>query len=264
MTTLLKTAKKRTNQLPPYTNADEAANRQTPIGLATMSAALPEAQRYHEWVYRSFRQHLRGRILEVGTGYGIYTQRLLRHGNVVASDIDPECLLPIRHQVSAAKLHCMKLDLNRDADFELLQQNPCDTVVCLNVLEHIKDDAGAVRRMASALRRGGRMVVFVPAMTALFGTLDDLAGHYRRYTRKGLIRLLQDAGLVIVQSRYQNSVGAIGWWWNGRVRKEVDLSSNAMSQQIRFYDRWIVPTARVVDLLTRRLFGQSVLVVAEK
>jgi SAM-dependent methyltransferase len=235
-----------------------------PVGRETMSVALPEAERYHEWVYNSFKDQLRGRILEIGVGLGIYTAKLLRHGPVIATDLDAECLDAVRERFFGNRLTCMQLDLEKSRDFAPFAKRQCDTIVCLNVLEHVPDDAGAIRNLAGALKAGGKLILYVPAMPCLFGTMDEAAGHVRRYTRGALATMLEDAGFSIVRCRYQNALGAIGWALNGRVFKQRDLSSDSVSAQIRLFDRIGVPLTRAVDHFTRSFAGQSLLIVGRK
>ncbi len=239
---------------------------QTPIGLQTMGCAMPEAHHYHNWVFDSFGDLLPsgGRTLEIGTAYGIYTPRLLEHGPVVVTDLDPSCLEAIRRRLGGPNLECLVLDLENQAHFTPFRAAPCDSVVCLNVLEHVRDDGLAVRHMANALCPGGRLILYVPAMPILYGTMDQVAGHFRRYTLRSLSTLLEMAGLDIVRAKYQNSVGALGWWVNGRVLKQRQLSSQSVSRQIRIFDRYIVPISRLLDVLASPFFGQSILMVGQK
>lgn len=236
----------------------------TPLGMDTMSSAFPEAYRYHEWVYDSFRDLLSGRILEVGMGSGIHTRMLLRHGPVVATDLDERCLDRVRHEHPNAALECFQLNLENSDDFAPLRENPCDTAVCLHVLEHVRDDLLALRNLAGALRPGGKLILYVPAMPSIFGTMDVSAGHYRRYRRRSLHAILSLAGFDVVRSQFQNALCVPGWWFNGRVLKRGDLTGEGLAKQIRFFDRYLVPPARWLDRLTHRFFGQSLFVAAEK
>lgn len=236
----------------------------TPLGMDTMSAAFPQAHRYHEWVYSSFRDLLEGRILEVGIGSGIYTRMLLRHGPVVATDLDDRCLDRVRAEHRGAPLECFKLDLANAEDFAALRQRPFDTAVCLHVLEHVRDDAAAMRNLAGALRPGGKVILYVPAMPSIYGTLDVGAGHHRRYRRRSLLTMVESAGFKIIRARYQNALCVLGWWVNGRLLRRTDISAESLARQIRFFDKYLVPPARVLDRVTRGFMGQSLIVAAEK
>ena len=229
-----------------------------------MSEAMPEAHRFHEWVYRSFAAWVGERTLEVGSGTGVYTEKLLRRGEVVAADVDPACLELVRVRCASPRLECIQLDLDAAEDFDQLRDRQFDTVISVNVLEHIANDVGAVQNLSRALQPGGRLILYVPAMPSLFGTLDETAGHHRRYTLTGLSALVELTGHRVVHASYKNAVSAVGWWVNGRLVKQRDLSARSMSSQIRMYDRYLLPLTRLIDPLTSRFFGQSLLVVGEK
>ena len=92
-----------------------------------------------------------------------------------------------------------------------------DTVVAVNVLEHIRDDVSALRHVACILSSLGRVILLVPALPLLYGTMDEADGHYRRYTLRGLVHKLQASGLKAVRMFYFNILGVLGWFVNGRV-----------------------------------------------
>src|SRR5439155_1584785 len=94
-----------------------------------------------------------------------------------------------------------------------------DTVVCANVLEHVADDAASLRAMRALLAPGGRVVLIVPALHALYGTIDAAIGHHRRYTREEIDAKLHAAGLEVEHVSYFNLLGMVGWWLNARVLK---------------------------------------------
>jgi SAM-dependent methyltransferase len=128
-----------------------------------------------------------------------------------------------------------------------------DTVVALNVLEHIADDVSALRCIASMLMPGGRAVILVPAISGLYGSLDRELGHHRRYTRKSLTRHLNAAGFHVERAFYFNLAGMLGWWVNARLRKVPRIPI----EQLRFFER-LVPGLRLEDHVPLP-FGQSVI-----
>jgi SAM-dependent methyltransferase len=130
-----------------------------------------------------------------------------------------------------------------------------DTVVALNVIEHIADDVGALQSIASMLRGDGRAVILVPALPALFGSLDLALGHHRRYTRTSLRVQMQKAGFRVERTFYFNLTGILGWWLNGRVRRVPRIPLD----QLRHFDR-LVPLLRTEDLVPLPL-GQSLIAV---
>lgn len=135
------------------------------------------------------------------------------------------------------------------------QQHRLDTVVALNVLEHIAEDLEALRSIGSMLQPQGRAVILVPALQALFGSLDRELGHQRRYTRKILAGLMREAGFRVEQMFYFNLVGVLGWWVNARLRKAPRLPL----AQVRYFDS-LVPALRLEDRMPLP-FGQSVIAI---
>ncbi|MBV9124585.1 MAG: class I SAM-dependent methyltransferase [Planctomycetes bacterium] len=227
-----------------------------------MSSALPQAVKYHGWLMELTRPWLRGQALEAGFGYGQYTPYFARHTErLVAVDCDPVCVERLRAQLPEVEARVADLT---DPEFALrVGRAVFDVIICLNVLEHIQDDAQTLAQFREALRPGGRLLLIVPAHPALYGSMDAMAGHFRRYTRSELRRRLIAAGYRIRRLRYINPVGGLGWWANAKLFKPRDLSAPMVNRQILWYDRYVQPLSRLVTPLTAPFFGQSVWVVAE-
>lgn len=134
-----------------------------------------------------------------------------------------------------------RLDLDSDDALELARYN-FDTVTCINILEHANDDVAALRRVHALLQPGGRVVVFVPAGSKIFGSLDKGVGHLRRYDRDQLVAKLAEAGFTVEDVGYQNRVAKLAWWFNGKVLRRSALPS----AQSRFFDSF-VPLFRKLD-----------------
>jgi 2-polyprenyl-3-methyl-5-hydroxy-6-metoxy-1,4-benzoquinol methylase len=133
-----------------------------------------------------------------------------------------------------------------------------DTVICLNVLEHIEDDEDAVRKMIGLLRRGGRLLLYVPACQWAFGAMDSAMGHHRRYGRRSLRTLAARAGASVVATRCVNILGLAGWFWAGVVLKETHIDV----RKARFMDR-LVPFISAMERLVKPPLGQSIFAVLE-
>ena len=133
-----------------------------------------------------------------------------------------------------------------------------DTIVCLNVLEHIEDDAGTLRDFARVLPSGGHLALLVPALPALYGSLDEALRHYRRYEKDALRRLVAEAGFAVEKVRYLNRPGVFGWWLNSRVFRRRVLPR----QQLGAF-RWLMPLLRAEED-AEPSFGMSLLVLARK
>jgi SAM-dependent methyltransferase len=130
-----------------------------------------------------------------------------------------------------------------------------DTVVALNVVEHIEDDVGALTTIRQLLVPGGRAVILVPAMDQLYGTLDKELGHFRRYTRRRLATAFENAGLRLISMKWFNRVGTFGWWLNARLRSRRRIPL----QQLKTFDHF-VPLLQLERFLPLP-FGQSLIAV---
>jgi SAM-dependent methyltransferase len=134
-----------------------------------------------------------------------------------------------------------------------------DTIVCLNVLEHIEDDARALRHMFDLLQPGGKLLLFVPAGRYLFGHLDRALGHYRRYELDGLRRLVRAQGFVIDDASYMNAAGIPGWFLASRV-----LRRSTPPRGLLWLFNQLMPLFIRVEEAIRLPFGQSIVCVARR
>jgi len=218
---------------------------------------MKAAERYFAWQARIVRQELGRRVIEVGCGVGNFTRHLLDRDLVAAVDVEADCVAQlVRNLGDPANVIARQLDVV-DPEFVELRRHAADSIVCLNVLEHVRDDAGALRNMAAVLPDGGKVVLLVPAFEALYGPIDRNLGHYRRYSKQGLRALAAAAGFEVKTLRYMNSIGCIGWWLNARVLKKTAQSDG----QIRVFDRFVVPVLERVESRVAPPFGQSIFVV---
>jgi SAM-dependent methyltransferase len=226
------------------------------VTLRRMARLAP----YNQWLDGRFHRFLGERILEVGSGVGNQTRYFVHKERVVASDIEPHYLRQLTtrfEQMSNVRVASFRFPLD-DHSRDELRRERLDTIVCLNVLEHIEQDAATLRDFASLLEPGDRLVLLVPAMPALYGTLDIHLNHFRRYDRAGLRDLVVRAGFEIEQMRYLNQPGVAGWWLNSRLLKRRVLPRGQLAAF-----SWIQPLLKLEE---RRdpSFGMSLLVVATR
>lgn len=151
-----------------------------------------------------------------------------------------------------------EVDVRRADLAEGLGSDCYDSIVAVNVLEHIADDVGAVRRLASALPPGGTLVLWVPALEALYSTFDQAIGHYRRYDRRTLAQVMRRAGLETVELRYVNALGGVMWWLVARRLGRVPTQQ----WSVRLFDRVAMPVVRRLESSWSPPLGQSLLCVA--
>ncbi len=178
---------------------------------------LARAPRFNAWMADTVRPFCGRRVLEIGSGTGNLTRRLVPRDSYVASDVNPLYLQTLRTLTSDRPyLDVTLTDVTRRESFPTVPGG-FDTVVCLNVLEHVEDDVGSLVNLRGVLAPGGRAIVLVPRGPGLFGTLDEVLGHRRRYTEASLRRAALDAGLEPKQILPFNRVGTPAWWLNGKL-----------------------------------------------
>jgi SAM-dependent methyltransferase len=221
---------------------------------------MAKANNYQNWMFRRIAPYIRNRILEVGAGIGNFTRLILDRELVVPTDLSPLCVDKLNQRL-ADDLHVQPklLDLGNPGDDDWSNYR-FDTIICLNVLEHVEDHLRALKFMHSVLEPGGRAVILVPAFKFLYGTIDSRIGHFRRYRRDSLLPPMREAGFVIERSFYMNVIGISGWFWNNRVRriKEEDTA------QIQVFDRYIAPWAEQLERLLPPPFGLSLIAIGRK
>jgi ubiquinone/menaquinone biosynthesis C-methylase UbiE len=221
---------------------------------------MEKATRYFRWQYELVRPHVGKRVLEIGCGVGNFTRVLLDREFVVGIDID-EGVLQIHRERFKAHSHVLahRLD-SASTEFARLASYKPDSVVCLNVLEHIEDDGAVLGNMRRVLPRGGTATLIVPAFQALFGPIDQRLGHYRRYSKTMLRNLAHATGFSVVHLRYMNFVGFFGWWLNARVLRRTEQSEG----QIAIFDSMIVPSQAALEKRIEPPCGQSIFTVLSR
>ena len=226
-------------------------------GLATLRR-LRHARRYNEWVWSRLRPFIGDRVLEVGCGVGNYTGFLRNHALVVSTDHNPEYLGQMRNRFQQHdNIHVEQIDWEHP-DLEALRARHFDTVLAINVLEHIEHDDDALATFASVLPIGGRLVLQVPARPSLYGGIDRAIGHHRRYEREALRAQLERHGFTVESARYFNLPGVLGWYVNSRLLNRRSVPglqariASALVPWLSLEQRFDLPT------------GMSLLIVGRK
>ncbi len=211
---------------------------------SAMLSRLSRATRFNTWMADTIRSYCGERVLEIGAGVGNLTQALIPRTEYVASDINPlylETLDALR--AGRPYLRSTFCDVTDPASFPRTGEG-FDTVVCLNVVEHVQDDLGALRNIRDALSEGGRAIILVPQGEWNYGTLDEVLGHVRRYTRASLSDVARTAGFEVDEMIEFNRVGTAAWYLNGKVLRRRHfglfqvLTLNAITPVMRAVDPW--------------------------
>ncbi len=218
------------------------------------------ARRYFRWQHQLAQQAIGSRILEVGCGVGNFTELLAHRELVVAVDSEPACIQSLVENLGARRnVMTAVMDIT-DPSFPELAKHRFDSVVCLNVLEHVQDDRLALANLAAVLPEGGKLVLIVPAFQGLYGPIDVRLAHCRRYSKRGLADLASSVGFETSVSRYMNFIGFFAWWFNARVTKRTKQSSF----QIALFDVLIVPWMSQIERFVEPPVGQSIFAILTK
>jgi 2-polyprenyl-3-methyl-5-hydroxy-6-metoxy-1,4-benzoquinol methylase len=211
---------------------------------------------YNNWLYSFIKGHTKGKILEVGAGIGNFTKLLTKNGRVYAIDYNNFYLEELRKTLGdSAKVGFGDIESGR-LDFKGVKFN---TIICMNVLEHIDRDEKALENMYSLLQKNGRLILLVPAFSFAYGLIDKNLGHFRRYTAGEVSKKLKNAGFKSTEVRYLNSLALLGWFVNAKILKRKIIP--------RFQLTIFNLIARPVLLLEKKIkfpFGLSVLAIGRK
>jgi SAM-dependent methyltransferase len=216
------------------------------------------APRYRQWEYDLVAPYLGRSVLEVGSGLGYFAEKLAESGiaRLVLSDADQQCRERLR-EIYAGRPDVEVASVTLPGSIDI--GDPVESVVAMNVLEHIEDDAQALRDLAEVVRPGGRIVLWVPAYMQLYGDFDRKVGHFRRYTPATIHAAVERAGLRVRVTRPVNLLGGLAWW----IAVRRGGAGRPDPRLVWLYDNIVVPTSRTIERLLTPPFGQSVLCVAD-
>jgi 2-polyprenyl-3-methyl-5-hydroxy-6-metoxy-1,4-benzoquinol methylase len=232
------------------------------FGAAQDLERLGTAKHFFDWVLDEFDPHLRGRLLEVGAGLGTITRKLVdRYPELSVVALEPaENVFADLDSYAALTPH-VTAHRQTLAEYEPDQAGGFDAVLYLNVLEHIADDVQELHLAARALRPGGALLVFGPALEWLYSELDYRAGHYRRYSLRRLRALASAAGFEVVSGHYFDVLGVFPYLVVYRLLRHDDIAGSTLWG----YDRVVVPLSRLIQrAVPHPLLGKNVILVAVK
>jgi len=217
------------------------------------------APRYRKWQIETVRPYCGRSVMEIGPGMGHFAAELdeLALDRLVLADTEPYALERLRqHYASRHDVEVVELAVPGPFDVG----DPVETIVAMNVIEHIDDDVGAIRDLATALVPGGRLVIWVPGYPSLYGDFDRKVGHVRRHTPNTLRAAVQRAELQVRVCHPMNLLGGIGWWIAVR-RGGVGYPKPWL---VWLFDNLGIPLTRRLESTVRPPFGQTVFCVAVK
>ncbi len=222
------------------------------------------AENYHAWILDIFRPFLGESIVEVGAGTGSFSRLLLAETPKRLCLVEPSAMFEtLKKEIDPAGYSTEILFYNEifaNAAEEIVASGQPDSIVYINVLEHIEDDRAELKLMHDSLPTGGRACIFVPAIPFLLSEFDRQIGHFRRYTRKDLIGKCEQVGFRVLVARGFDLLGILPWMVKYRFMGSLSMESGA----VKLYDKAAVPFIKPLENLLRPLIGKNLIVVAEK
>lgn len=231
-------------------------------GIDTLNV-LADANKLNSWFYQTIKPFCNGKILEVGSGIGNISQFFIHNNSEVhLSDLRPNYLEFITNRFpNFNQNNFFLLDLV-DPNFDEIHKdkfNSYNTIFALNVVEHILDDQQSIKNCYKLLKKGGQLIILVPAYQSLYNRFDKELEHYRRYNQKTLNTLFSNATFSLVHGQYFNAIGILGWFVSGRLLNNKLLPEG----QVKLYNT-LVPVFKVLDKLLLNKIGLSVIAIGKK
>jgi SAM-dependent methyltransferase len=226
--------------------------------------ALADLPAYQEWILHLFRPHLKGKVVEIGAGLGNIASRYADGVDDLllvepAKNLYPRLKERFDGKPNVRTICALVESLDPVAGGpSSIGGAPFDAALLVNVLEHVADHAAMLRSIRRILGPEGKLLVFVPALPWLYGTLDKKVGHQRRYTLPGLVQVVEQAAFVVETIRYFDFAGVLPWYFAGRVSRSGRFSDRAA----KLYDRLVVPIARTAEKYLNPPIGKNLLCIA--
>jgi len=221
--------------------------------------SLAEAKNYYSWVLKQFEPFLGPTVIEAGAGIGTFSDFLLSSPKVKnliaiepAANTFPELEKKFAGNPSVQTLRGYLTDHYKDLE--------ANAVVAVNVLEHVEDHEGFLREAREAIVPGGALLLFVPALPAIFGSLDKAFEHHRRYTRRTIREVIQRSGWQPRRISYMNFPGIAAWFMAGRIMKKTSVAP----ADAKAYDRLVIPWLSRLEAVVPPPIGSNLVAIATK
>jgi 2-polyprenyl-3-methyl-5-hydroxy-6-metoxy-1,4-benzoquinol methylase len=227
--------------------------------LKSMSVATD----FNKWMYNAIKDYTQGEILEIGSGIGNISKLFIDNGSAITlSDIDDDYIQFLKKEfpLYLSDKEILSIDLEKEG-FETKYSHLAgkyDSLILINVLEHLKDDSAAIQNCRFLLKKNGILIILVPAYSFLFSEIDKSLGHYRRYNRKQLVEIMKNEKFKIVRSFYFNAIGIFAWLYGKIMKYKFPPESN-----MKTFNK-MIRVGKFLDKLVFQKTGLSAIAVAKK
>jgi 2-polyprenyl-3-methyl-5-hydroxy-6-metoxy-1,4-benzoquinol methylase len=229
--------------------------------LISSGLLMNNAKNYNKLIFQKICPYIQnGTNLEIGPGTGNFS--------TLIQDVSKKLTIVDEKKASIEYLkkkfrNNKKITIIKNDLFNLNFQKHFDTIILLNVLEHIENDIKAVEKLLLMLKKNGILIIQVPSFNFLFSNYDKLIGHIKRYTKKDFLSIRKKINFKILDMHYFNTIGALGWWLNYCLLKKTEKGKSSTVQQLKFYDKYLVPLINFFDFKFIN-FGISLFVIIKK
>jgi SAM-dependent methyltransferase len=231
---------------------------------------VSQNNRFNNWIYDEILPGLKGDILEVGSGIGTFSEKIIRDfplSHITLTDISLAYVKRLEKRFSKSNnnnddnnnISICKLDLNCKEDYDKIGYERFDSIIAINVLEHVENDIYALQQLHKLLKNGGMLIILVPCHKFLYNIIDKKIGHLRRYSKKDLEFKITETRFNVERMFYFNMLGIIGWYVNGNLAKSPKINRNASE----LFGR-IVPLLKYAEKMTAKKIGLSIICYLKK
>lgn len=221
---------------------------------------LAQMPKYYSWIMETFAPYVSGHVVEYGAGAGTVSERLAPLARELTL-VEPSAnLVPLLRARFAGDARTEVIPEGLEAHSAGIAPETVDTVVMVNVLEHIEDDEAALKALVRMTKRGGHLLIFVPALQFLLSRLDRNLGHFRRYHKPDLVEKVLGAGAEVRVCHYFDLPGVLPWL----ILNKFMGSTSFNPALIDLNDRVVVPASRLLEKVVPLPFGKNLILVARK
>ena len=188
---------------------------------------VSQTDKFNKWIFEKIKPGIRGDILEVGSGLGTFSKKIIRdfpNSKITLTEISEKYINDLKKN-ETKNISVFKLNLNDKNDYEKIGFEKFNSIIAINVLEHVENDEYALQMLYKLLKKDGKLIIFVPCYKFLFNVIDSSIGHFRRYTKNELEKKLKETGFKNLKIFNFNVIGIIGWYLNGNLRKNPNFTS---------------------------------------
>jgi len=219
---------------------------------------ISSSQGFNSWIYEKIIGSLYGSVLEIGSGLGVFSEKIVRDMNnsdITLTDKSLSYLSDLEKRFANRRnVTVYKLDLDCITDYELIGYAKFDTILAINVLEHVKNDEFVLTQLYRMLKKNGTIILLVPSYKFLYNNIDLAIGHQRRYTKKELRTKIQKCQFIIEGIQSFNLGGVLGWYVNGNLLQNSTISAQAVTLFDHFLPFW-----KLLDHITFKKIGLSII-----